>query len=127
MIATITKEFRFEAAHYLPNHDGKCRHPHGHSYRLQVSARGSVAQEGPKEGMVLDFADIKEVWQKHLEPVLDHRDLNAHFSFTTTAEQLAAWICTVFQNNGIPVSMVRLWETSSAFVEVMPSDLRRAV
>ncbi|NES98612.1 MAG: 6-carboxytetrahydropterin synthase QueD, partial [Desertifilum sp. SIO1I2] len=34
----IYKEFRFEAAHHLPHHDGKCRRLHGHSWvgRVQV-------------------------------------------------------------------------------------------
>lgn len=28
----LTKLFRFEAAHHLPGHRGKCARPRGHSY-----------------------------------------------------------------------------------------------
>lgn len=128
MIATVTKEFRFEAAHHLPKHDGKCRFPHGHSYRLQVSVTSDVDDDidSPKNGMVIDFADIKRVWKDHLEQFLDHQDLNDHFVFTTTAENLAAWILLVFRNNGVPVSMVELWETDSAHATVTPAAITSA-
>ena len=40
--AIITKTFRFESAHHLPGHSGKCARPHGHSYRLEVAVRGPI-------------------------------------------------------------------------------------
>lgn len=55
---TISKEFSFEAAHRLPNHPGKCRHLHGHSYRATVYV---CAQHLNDAGMVKDFADLKPV------------------------------------------------------------------
>ncbi|WP_218032189.1 6-pyruvoyl trahydropterin synthase family protein [Dictyobacter kobayashii] len=61
--AIITKEFAFEAAHHLPNHRGKCRRPHGHSYRLQISLRGPILQAPGEssDGMVMDFDDLKSI------------------------------------------------------------------
>src|SRR5260370_40846854 len=41
-MALITKIFRFEAAHNLPGHRGKCAHLHGHSYRLEATLRGPL-------------------------------------------------------------------------------------
>ena len=38
----IRKHFRFEAAHALPFHPGKCARMHGHSYRLEVAVRGPI-------------------------------------------------------------------------------------
>ena len=38
----IGKLFKFEAAHRLPNHPGKCKNLHGHSYKLEVVVNGEV-------------------------------------------------------------------------------------
>jgi 6-pyruvoyltetrahydropterin/6-carboxytetrahydropterin synthase len=74
--ATITKRFVFDAAHQLPNHDGKCAHLHGHTYTLEVDAQGPVTEYGsPQEGMVIDFALLSNYWKQCLEPLVDHRFL----------------------------------------------------
>jgi len=59
--AIVTREFRFEASHHLPGRKGKCRRPHGHSYRLRISLRGPLinAPMGSDDGMVMDFDDLK--------------------------------------------------------------------
>jgi len=57
----IRKHFRFEAAHVLPYHLGKCARPHGHSYRLEVAIRGPLRQEGPARGMIEDFDHVRAV------------------------------------------------------------------
>ena len=57
MRAVIRKTFRFDAAHSLPDHAGKCRGLHGHSYRVELCFQGEVkpARGEPDDGMVLDF------------------------------------------------------------------------
>jgi len=123
--ATLSKTFRFEAAHHLPNHLGKCRDPHGHSYRLVVNVEGQIDTRAgePTEGMVMDFDTIKTVWEEHLKPVLDHHDLNEQFLFITTAENIAGWCITAFHDHGINAHSVDLWETESASVHVLFSDV----
>ena len=76
--ATIAKEFTFDAAHSLPNSDGPCRRLHGHTYRVQVVARGPVQPlDGrPEEGMVVDFARIKDAFKRRIEIRCDHQFLN---------------------------------------------------
>lgn len=57
----IYKEFRFEAAHRLPHHSGKCHRLHGHSWIGRVYVKSNnLIQEGDKQGMVIDFEDIKK-------------------------------------------------------------------
>ena len=34
---SVTKIFKFDAAHFLPEHSGKCADLHGHTYRLEVT------------------------------------------------------------------------------------------
>jgi 6-pyruvoyltetrahydropterin/6-carboxytetrahydropterin synthase len=124
VIACVSKVFRFEAAHSLPNHDGKCRNPHGHSYKVVVCIKGNIRNEPdhPKEGMVIDFADIKFVWRSALEPSLDHKDLNETLGIVTTAENIAGWIMSVFRLNLIPVDKVEVWETETSCASVTFSD-----
>lgn len=127
MRATVSKTFRFEAAHQLLNHDGKCSRPHGHSYKVAVRVRGSINRTSghPKEGMVIDFADIKEAWKK-IEPMLDHQDLNQTLGgIVTTAENIAIWIGSQFNLAGIGIEEVELWETETSSVRVTNGDLLR--
>lgn len=118
----IGKLFTFEAAHHLPHHDGKCRFPHGHSYRLEVVLEGKRHVEGPKRGMVVDFSDVKEVWKSELEPFLDHRNLNVSLEAflgeePTTAENIAVWALSMFQTHGLPAVAVTVWETATCWAE----------
>jgi 6-pyruvoyltetrahydropterin/6-carboxytetrahydropterin synthase len=41
----LAKEFRFEAAHQLPYHDGKCARLHGHSWHGVVYVAGDTLVE----------------------------------------------------------------------------------
>jgi 6-pyruvoyltetrahydropterin/6-carboxytetrahydropterin synthase len=70
----VTKEFAFEMAHALCNYDGPCRNVHGHSYRLFVTLSGSPIndKEHPKNGMVIDFSDLKQIVKKVIVDVFDH-------------------------------------------------------
>jgi len=70
----ITKEFSFEMAHALWNYDGPCRNVHGHSYRLFVTLSGIPSEElqDPKNGMVIDFTDLKNIVKKEIINVFDH-------------------------------------------------------
>ena len=67
----LRKEFRFEASHRLPFHQGKCARLHGHSWILEVEVEGPV---NPSSGMVIDFADISACLKRIVEE-LDHRHL----------------------------------------------------
>ena len=61
----IAKEFSFDIAHMLDGHDGKCKNLHGHTYRLQVEVGGPLHASGPKAGMVMDYADLKDIVKHH--------------------------------------------------------------
>lgn len=91
---TLTKRFRFEAAHHLPHHDGKCRRVHGHSWTLTVEVAAAALQTtGPQTGMVVDYGAISRAVRPLLDDVLDHYDLNETTGLESpTSECLAAWI-----------------------------------
>ena len=90
-VVEVVKDFRFEAAHFLPNvpEGHKCRRIHGHSFRGEVAVRGPI---DPKLGWVMDFADLKRA----VDPIvkdLDHYLLNDIAGLENpTSEVLAVWI-----------------------------------
>jgi 6-pyruvoyltetrahydropterin/6-carboxytetrahydropterin synthase len=90
-IVELVKDFRFEAAHFLPNvaEGHKCRRTHGHSFRGEIAVRGPL---DPHLGWVMDFADLRDA----VEPLvkrLDHYLLNEIEGLENpTSEMLAVWI-----------------------------------
>ncbi len=125
--AILTKVFRFEAAHHLPYHRGKCARIHGHSYRLEVTLRGPIkhAVHTSDHGMVLDFSDLSQIVQESVIARLDHADLNAVTGIYTTAENLAHWIWDTLVAAGLPETLLyrlRLWETESGYVEITAAE-----
>ena len=70
----ITKEFKFEMAHALHGYDGLCANIHGHSYLLWVTVRGDVKKENKhiKDGMVMDFTDLKSIIKPTIIKKYDH-------------------------------------------------------
>ncbi len=126
-IATIAKEFTFDAAHSLPNTDGPCKRLHGHTYHVTVMARGQTQPLDGRveEGMVLDFTRIKEVFKRRIEARCDHQYLNETAPVArTTAELLAAWMLTEMREELPQVVAVRVSETPSSWAEVTVDDLR---
>ncbi len=105
----IFREFRFEAAHYLPNvtTGHKCGRLHGHSYRVEIQVTGAVSESS---GMVLDFADIAVAFSPLMQR-LDHHCLNEILD-NPTSENLALWIADQLREiNGLSQVVVR--ETGS--------------
>jgi 6-pyruvoyltetrahydropterin/6-carboxytetrahydropterin synthase len=76
----ISKSFTFEAAHRLQQHNGKCSHLHGHSYKVEVFVDGPNWQpllSAPGEsssGMLLDFKELSD-WWREVEPIFDHHTI----------------------------------------------------
>ncbi len=70
----ITKHFDFETAHALYGYDGKCKNIHGHSYHLHVTVIGTPIEDAqnPKNGMVMDFGDLKVIIKNEIVSKLDH-------------------------------------------------------
>jgi 6-pyruvoyltetrahydropterin/6-carboxytetrahydropterin synthase len=73
-VISITKEFRFDAAHYLPT--APKGHPnsrmHGHSFAVAVTLEGAP---DPVQGWIRSFSEIDEA-VANLRDRLDHHLLN---------------------------------------------------
>ena len=117
----VRKRFRFEAAHVLPYHTGKCARTHGHSYRLDVSVAGPLHTDGAERGMVIDFERLSAVVQTEIVDVLDHRSLNEVVD-NPTAERVLAWIWRLLTPHLPTLTELTLWETEHACVILRAED-----
>ena len=100
----IYKEFRFEAAHRLPNYDGKCSRLHGHSWVGRIHVKGNkLIDRGSQQGMIIDFGDISQYIQPLLDDFLDHYYLNETTGLENpTSENISRWIFEKLEKLGLP-------------------------
>ncbi|VFP84529.1 6-carboxy-5,6,7,8-tetrahydropterin synthase [Candidatus Erwinia haradaeae] len=113
MAITLFKDFTFEAAHYLPNapEGHQCANLHGHSFKVRLEVTGVV---NPYTGWVVDFADIKRVFQP-IHDQIDHSCLNKIAGLENpTSEVLAAWIWQKVKPALSTLSTVIVQETCSS-------------
>jgi len=122
---TIRKVFRFEAAHVLPFHTGKCSRMHGHSYRLEVGVRGPIQTDGPARGMIEDFDEIRRIVREAAIDPLDHQTLN-DFIENPTAEHIVMWIWKRLENALAGLDELVLWETANSCAVLRRSDFHDA-
>jgi len=121
MAFELTKTFRFEAAHSLPNvpDEHKCRRLHGHSYRIDIHVCGDPDEN---TGWVVDFGDIKRAVQPILE-TLDHRCLNDIPGLeNSTSENLCRYLFEKISPALPPLSSVTVWESDTSKCTYTPAS-----
>jgi 6-pyruvoyltetrahydropterin/6-carboxytetrahydropterin synthase len=145
-IIRVTKEFPFEMAHALWNYDGPCRNVHGHSYRLFVTLSGVVIDKpgNPKNGMVIDFTDLKSIIRKEIVDVFDHAVVVSKqfdnektkmfvkmfgntvlVDYQPTCENLVSDFAVRIVRSlpaGVKLHCLKLYETATSFAEWYASD-----
>ncbi len=75
----LSRDFTFDAAHFLTRYHGKCEHLHGHTYKLRVTVEGGIQENG----LVLDFGILKKIVKEKILDKYDHRSLNDFFENPT--------------------------------------------
>ena len=115
---TVTKQFNFCYAHFLPDYDGKCVNLHGHNSVVEMEFTCPGIETYP--GMVVDFTTIK----KEINPIieqLDHKFLNKDLPEITppTAENIVQWIVDHILSTplGPGLIRVRVSETPTSWTE----------
>ena len=145
-VIRVTREFSFEMAHVLGNYDGPCRNVHGHSYRLFVTLSGvPVSDPGnPKNGMVIDFTDLKNIVLSRIVSLFDHsvvisRDFDREkrgmmektfgnvviVDYQPTCENLVADFAGRLMKDlpeGVALHSLRLYETAKSYAEWFAAD-----
>ena len=142
----VTREFRFEMAHALWNYDGPCRNVHGHSYILYVTVTGKPVNDpdSARNGMVMDFGDLKKIVRENVVDRFDHALMIAGFAPAATLESYRSHFANVIVSpyqptcenivadiaetvsarlpHGVELHSVKLYETATSFAEWHASD-----
>lgn len=124
---SITKQIEFDAAHSLGNgYVGKCSNLHGHRYKLDITVSLRAGKDLTPVGFIVDFSDIKNLWEEHFDSLYDHRFLNESLNIQTTAENISAKLfedlSKYINNERVYVSGIRLYETPTSFSEISCSE-----
>ncbi|HUF18792.1 MAG TPA: 6-carboxytetrahydropterin synthase QueD [Thermoanaerobaculia bacterium] len=112
-VVELVRDFRFEAAHLLPNvpEGHKCARLHGHSFRGEVAIRGET---DPVTGWVMDFGELRH----RVKPILDRLDhyyLNEIAGLENpTSENLAIWIWQQLQPSLPSLHRITIEETCTS-------------
>jgi len=125
-VIRLTKIFTFETAHALWGYDGKCKNIHGHSYKLYVTVKGIPSNDvhNVKNGMVMDFGDLKSIIKRLIIDPLDHAIiLNALTEHKKLGEQLIKEGHKVIFTNYQPTCENMLMD----FAEKIQSELPAAI
>jgi len=117
----LNRIFYFDAAHFLPGYQGKCGKLHGHTYKLEVSIEGKMAESG----MILDFSSLSQIVQERVSDILDHNLLN-DFMPNPTCEKIAFFIWEKLASK-LNLYSLKLWEGKNNSVTLYHSDLDTAL
>ncbi len=142
----VTKYYDFEMAHALWNYDGLCKNIHGHSYKLFVTVIGEPIQnaENNKNGMVIDFSDLKSIVKNRIVDVFDHSlvvnknspteklfetgelfERHHIVDFQPTCENLVLHFVNIVKPLlplGVELKSIKLFETASSYAEWNADD-----
>ncbi len=129
----LTRRAEFSAAHYYwvegwseernQTSFGKCanRNGHGHNYAVEVTVAGEI---DPQTGFVVDLKWLKDVMEREVTAVYDHRHLNLEVpEFRTalpTTENIAVAIWRRLHDKlgaGAGLHRVRVYEADDLFAD----------
>ena len=125
----VSKTIYFNYGHRLMNCHDKCSHLHGHSARVAIEM---TAPKLDRQGMVVNFYDIRETIGAWIDKHLDHKMILCKddplvkvlrkagepvlvVKENPTAEMISKWIFCEARRMKLPVSKVTLWENQDSF------------
>ena len=125
----VCKRFQWDSAHkLLLPYESKCQNLHGHTYFIEIEVEGKLN----KEGMVMDFAQLKEAVN---EVSFDHKALNDIIcpkcgekvfegcmgDINPTAENMVKFLKKkldeIWNSSWPRISRIRIWETPNSWAE----------
>lgn len=135
---SATRRIQFCAGHRVYEHEGKCKHLHGHNYVALVTAQAPAQDD---IGRVIDFSVLKEKIGGWIDQHWDHGfilyvdDLEAVDKVggdgqklfllpeNPTAENMAKHLLytvgpAMLKGTGVALSEVILWETENCYASV---------
>lgn len=126
----LEKEFWISCSHRL-NNDllskednlnifGKCNNDpsHGHNYQVVLKLKSEYVDL--KSGMIVNFYDIKNIFNKYIDDVFDHKFLNDCKEFkcvVPTAENMCKVFYDILKKHISELYAVKIYETQGACAE----------
>lgn len=137
MLTTVVREVQFDAAHRVMHHESKCKHLHGHRYRVEIECQ---SKELDTLGRVIDFGKIKEIVGTWIDKNWDHACIynkndvelkrylednqmrRYEMASNPTAEVMAKLLLSVAKmllpTHDLTVTRIRVYETPNCYAEV---------
>lgn len=118
---TVSVQAHYDAAHFLPDYDGKCSRLHGHRYVVEAAVQ---APDLDQNGIAFDFIDLKGLLRELAEE-LDHQNLNElpQFAATSTSAECQARYFHDCLSDRLPEPLasglvyVRVWESPTQWAQ----------
>jgi 6-pyruvoyltetrahydropterin/6-carboxytetrahydropterin synthase len=145
-VLRLTRIFSFDMAHVLLNYHGKCKNIHGHTYKLEVTVKGTPSNDenSPKKGMLIDFSDFKKLIEDNIVTIWDHalmihqntdpillNALKNNYEkviivpFQPTTENMICELASIIKKilpGDLQLFSLRLYETEKSFAEWYASE-----
>ncbi|MDD2413239.1 MAG: 6-carboxytetrahydropterin synthase [Bacteroidales bacterium] len=122
----ITKQFTFEMAHALKDYDGPCKNIHGHSYEFLVTLVGKPLndEKSPKNGMLMDFGDLKKMVKKEIIDIFDHALVLSKESDAELIKTMKKHFANIQLVNYQPTSENMLIDFAQRLQKILPHKIK---
>tara|TARA_B100001559_G_scaffold169368_1_gene142016 strand:+ start:532 stop:1680 length:1149 start_codon:yes stop_codon:yes gene_type:complete len=115
--ASITKKLVFDSAHYITDHEGKCKNLHGGRYDIEIKVKGRI---DPMTGFVIDYSLIKNITKNLIINKFDHKTLNLtcpELAWRSSTEFLSVFIWEELIEFLPNLKKIKIYETETSFCE----------
>tara|TARA_B100000900_G_scaffold386421_1_gene376882 strand:+ start:2705 stop:3850 length:1146 start_codon:yes stop_codon:yes gene_type:complete len=123
VISSVTKKLVFDSAHFITDHNGKCKNLHGGRYNIEISIKDRI---DPLTGFVIDYSLIKNITKNLVINKFDHKTLNltcTELAWRSSTEFLAIVIWEILVEYLPSISKIKIFETETSFCEFKGSSL----
>lgn len=125
--ASITKKLVFDSAHYITDHDGKCKNLHGGRYDIEITIQDRI---DPMTGFVIDYSLIKNITKNLVINKFDHKTLNLtcpELSWRSSTEFLSIVIWETLIEYLPNLKKIKIYETETSYCEYKGNSLREFI
>ena len=121
--ASITKKLVFDSAHFITDHDGKCKNLHGGRYDIEITIKDRI---DPTTGFVIDYSLIKNITKNLIIKKFDHKTLNLtcpELSWRSSTEFLSIFIWEELIEYLPNLKKIKIYETETSYCEYEGTSL----
>ncbi len=121
--ASITKKLVFDSAHFITDHDGKCKNLHGGRYDIEITIKDRI---DPTTGFVIDYSLIKNITKNLIINKFDHKTLNLtcpELSWRSSTEFLSIFIWEELIEYLPNLKKIKIYETETSYCEYEGTSL----